>query len=358
MKLDPFGDAEKSGYLRNAVGSNDPAVIKRLERDAFKSNLSDALTALKDKPLLTYQDVLDTHKRLFSDVYPTWAGADRSTTAPDLAITKGGRNDLFAHPAEIKMAVEYALSKGQDPSYMRNNPGAVFGTLAYAHPFLEGNGRTILAVHTELCRRAGIHVEWSAIKEQDFLKALTAELDRPGRAMNELLKPHVRYQALDVTAAKESLQAVFDKNQQIAVPGERQYLVPPQVIPDLQQGDRRAMSEHRDLQARMRVGVPLPSPELRAALNAPPEQQGERLTSPALKNELGKLELAFHQRFSAADRRAIAKGETEILAQSLKISTETAREVATLVKQVDSGRQLVRTHEQTVLRTRGPGLSR
>ncbi|MBF9235624.1 Fic/DOC family protein [Microvirga alba] len=353
MTFDPFGDSETSGYLKNAVGSNDPAVIKRLERDAFRSNLDEALAALKDKRALTYQDVLDTHKRLFSDVYPSWAGSDRSVTAPDLAITKGGRNDLFAHPGEVKLATEYALSKGQDQGFMRENPGTVFGTLAYAHPFLEGNGRTILAVHSELCRRAGIHIDWSATKEGDFLKALTAELDRPGRAMNEFLRPHVRQQALDVTRTSESLQAIFHP-----APGERKYLVSPHSVPDLPDAVGRVLSEHRDMQARMRVGIPSPSPELRAALSASPEEKGQRLQATELKKEFGKLEAAFQQRLSGADRSAIRGNQIEVLAQSLKVTPEIARDVASLVKQVDAGRQLLRGEERIVAPSREPGLSR
>ena len=34
------------------------------------------------------------------------------------------------------------------------------GSLACAHPFLNGNGRTIMTVHTELANRAEIRVEW------------------------------------------------------------------------------------------------------------------------------------------------------------------------------------------------------
>ncbi|MET0742873.1 MAG: Fic family protein, partial [Microvirga sp.] len=151
--------------------------------------------------------VLDTHKRLFSSMYP-WAGTDRRVNAPDIAIAKGGRNDLFAHPADVKRAAEHALATGQDRQFMRNNPGTVFGTLAYAHPFLEGNGRTILVVHSELCRRAGIHIDWSAAREADFLMALTHELDKPGKGMDAFLKPLVRNRPQDVSAAASGLEMI------------------------------------------------------------------------------------------------------------------------------------------------------
>jgi fido (protein-threonine AMPylation protein) len=52
----------------------------------------------------------------------------------------------------------------------------VFGYLAHAHPFLEGNGRAILTIFAELSRLGGFHVEWEAIDKVDFLETLTKEL--------------------------------------------------------------------------------------------------------------------------------------------------------------------------------------
>jgi fido (protein-threonine AMPylation protein) len=42
--------------------------------------------------------------------------------------------------------------------YLRNRygekePSKVMGLFAYGHPFLDGNGRTMLIIHSELCRR-------------------------------------------------------------------------------------------------------------------------------------------------------------------------------------------------------------
>ena len=138
-----------------------------------------------------YRHVLDTHKILFQAVYP-WAGQDRRTTAPNIGISRGGRDDLFAHPEDSQFAVEYALQLGHDKFHMAKHPGEVMGYLAYAHPFLDGNGRTILVVHTELAHRAGISIEWRKTEKTSYLEALTRELDRPGRSeLDDYLKPFV-----------------------------------------------------------------------------------------------------------------------------------------------------------------------
>ncbi len=135
MTFDPFGDFESRGYLRNVAGEKDPERVKRLEHEAFRARVGEALAALRTGKLLGYRDVLDTHKRLFGDMYP-WAGQDREATAPQLAVGKAGRYDLFAHPRDARRAVEHALGVAADPTRMGAKPGEVLGMLCHAHPVL------------------------------------------------------------------------------------------------------------------------------------------------------------------------------------------------------------------------------
>jgi cell filamentation protein len=129
---------------------------------------------------------------LFGDIYP-WAGEDRLATAPDLNITKSGYDRMFAHPRDVRRAGEYALDRGQDLPFMRERPGEVMGLLAHAHPFLDGNGRTIMVLHAELAYRAGISIEWKQTDKVDYLTALTTELNDPGKGhLDAYLKPFIR----------------------------------------------------------------------------------------------------------------------------------------------------------------------
>ena len=76
---------------------------------------------------------------------------------------------------------------------MRSKPGTVLGNLAYAHPFLDGNGRTILTVHAELCRRAGIHIAWREVDKATYLIALTQEINDPSQGhLDRFLAPFIR----------------------------------------------------------------------------------------------------------------------------------------------------------------------
>jgi cell filamentation protein len=189
VTFDPFSDFETRGYLRNMFGEKDPEIIRHLEHSSFVAGVDQAFERLARVDQLSYRDVLETHKILFGDLYP-WAGQDRSQTTPDVAISKG--SVLFAHPNDTRIAVDHALRMGEDKAVMAAKPGEVMGYLAYGHPFLDGNGRTIMVVHTELAERAGIGIDWAATDKVEYLTALTRELDSPGKGhLDTYLQPFV-----------------------------------------------------------------------------------------------------------------------------------------------------------------------
>lgn len=189
--FDPFGDFDSKGYLRNNFGKKDTREVKESEYMSFSYNLPKAMEFLKNCKTVNYDSVLETHRILFSDMYP-WAGKDRLETAPDIAVTKG--DVVFAGAREIRRAVDYASKLAQEPpSGMARRPGEIIGTLAYAHPFLEGNGRTILTVTGELAHRAGIQIEWNRTDKAEYLDALTHEVVRPGHGvLDKYLAPFVQ----------------------------------------------------------------------------------------------------------------------------------------------------------------------
>jgi len=205
VTFDPFGDFETQGYLRNLAKEKDPDIVRRLEHTSFTTGIDAALEGLAEIEHLSYQDVLETHKILFEAVYP-WAGQDRLKTAPELAISKGPI--LFARPQDIQRAVEFALTHGQEKKFMAAKAGEIMGYLAYAHPFLDGNGRTIMVVHTILAQRAGISIDWAATGKAAYLSALTQELDDPGKGhLDAYLKPFIREAITDDRLAEEIVQA-------------------------------------------------------------------------------------------------------------------------------------------------------
>lgn len=176
--FDPFRDFETAGYLRNFEGEKDLEIVKAVEHELFRANLPEAVAYLRRRRGLAYEHFCRVHYLLFRGLYP-WAGLDRGQTAPDCAISKG--DILFAHPQDAALAVQEGLRLGRDVKKMREYPGEVMGLFAFAHPFLDGNGRTMLLVHAELCRRAGFSVNWKATCKDDYLLALAREIASPGQ---------------------------------------------------------------------------------------------------------------------------------------------------------------------------------
>jgi len=205
VTFDPFGDFETQGYLRNLAKEKDPEIVRRLEHTSFTTGLDAAFERLAKVKHLSYPDVLETHRILFEAVYP-WAGQDRLKDAPGVAVSKG--TILFARPEDIQRAVDFALNHGQDKKFMAAKPGEIMGYLAYGHPFLDGNGRTIMVVHGVLAQRAGFSIDWAATGKVDYLSALTKELDSPGKGyLDRYLKPFMREAVPDDRLAEKIAQA-------------------------------------------------------------------------------------------------------------------------------------------------------
>jgi cell filamentation protein len=207
VTFDPFGDFGTRGYLRNVARTKDKTIVRQMEHLSFTTGLDAAFAKLAATPQLSYNDVVGTHKLLFEGVYP-WAGEDRLTNAAHLVVSKGNDTNriVFAYPHDIQRAITYALKLGQDKETMAARPGEVMGYLAHAHPFLDGNGRTIMVIHCVLAQRAGFSIDWASIDQSDYLAALTRELDEPGKGHLDIyLKPLIRDAvALDGLAANVS----------------------------------------------------------------------------------------------------------------------------------------------------------
>ncbi|MEI3773992.1 Fic family protein [Pectobacterium sp. CHL-2024] len=189
--FDPFGDFETKGYLRNIERIKDLNVLKRYEHLFFEANIERALSYLQSiKGNIEYSHFLMVHEIIFKDFYP-WAGCDRASLGVGRLVSKGQRVQ-FEASERSQRAVEWGLSKGNDPVVMQREPGVVMGAFAWGHPFLDGNGRTMLLVHAELCRRAKIFINWNATRKEDYLESLTLDINDPqGNHLNKYLLPFI-----------------------------------------------------------------------------------------------------------------------------------------------------------------------
>ena len=196
MPFDPFGDFAERGYLRNRYGESELHIVRRLENAAFEDNLTLALRYLRTRPYIAYEHVLTTNRILFETIYE-WAGSTRLTTAPNLEIGRAGFKE-FAFPTEIELALNYALRFSTES--IRDQPGMAFALLAFSHPFLDTNGRTLLAIHSELMRRIGKHILWNEISQTDFLIALTDAIKYQSNSLDKLIAPYTFVGVLRIRA--------------------------------------------------------------------------------------------------------------------------------------------------------------
>lgn len=189
--FDPFGDFENAGYLQNIEKEKSLAIIRLQEHAFFEANLETAMAYLQSfKGPLLYKHVLEVHRILFSEFYP-WAGKDRHTLGVGRLVSKD--TDIQFEVAELcQRAFQYGLDQGNNPVLMRSKPGMIMGTFAWAHPFLDGNGRSMLLVHMELCARAGFSIDWSKSAKGAYLQALKDEIKNPGQSkLDRYLEPFV-----------------------------------------------------------------------------------------------------------------------------------------------------------------------
>ncbi|MFZ2986745.1 Fic/DOC family protein [Ideonella sp.] len=187
--FDPFGDYADAGYLRNHIGEKDLELVKVAEHELFRAQLPRALSYLVSCKRIGYHDFLEVHRILFDGLYP-WAGQDRAQVLPERAVIKG--EVYFCHPRDCQRAVNEGLSLAQDKKLIATRPGFVMGMFAYGHPFLDGNGRTMLLIHAELCFRAGLSVDWTRTGKGPYLEALTLEIQDPNAGhLDAYLRPFI-----------------------------------------------------------------------------------------------------------------------------------------------------------------------
>ncbi|CAN5640409.1 Fic/DOC family protein [soil metagenome] len=192
MPFDPFGDFHKAGYLRNIEAEKNISIVKAQEKVFFEAHLEDAMDFLRRiRGPVSYMHFRKVHEILFVEFYP-WAGQDRQQLGVAAQVSKSGVVDFERAPL-IAKAVQWGLDMGNDAHKIRLKPGAVMGAFAWAHPFLDGNGRAMMLVHTELCRRAGFLIDWPATNKVAYLDALSRELkDTSSMHLDAYLVPFLR----------------------------------------------------------------------------------------------------------------------------------------------------------------------
>lgn len=95
---------------------------------------------------------------------------------------------------------------------LRKSPGLVMGFFAYGHPFLDGNGRTMLVVHSALCHRARFSINWGRTDKTAYLSALSREIETPDKGILDAYLKNFIAPALEPGAWEAAIHSVRGLN--------------------------------------------------------------------------------------------------------------------------------------------------
>lgn len=173
---------DDSPVLRNKAGHTSQEALDRFER------LSVANRMLDNPPSgnFDYQHLKALHFHLFQDVYE-WAGEERNVSISKDATT-------FANPRFIHGVVSELLQKLAGENRLCSTEPGIFAERAahyvlelnLAHPFREGNGRTIRYFLSLLADNAGYGIDDETLA-QGWLAACVEGVSRSDRPMRDLI---------------------------------------------------------------------------------------------------------------------------------------------------------------------------
>lgn len=164
--------------------SNDPYLISGTDVLKNKLDISDSNALLKAErkaafqvvkeiqlsaPPFTFDQLCDLHRRLFSKVYE-WAGEVRT-----IPMSKG--SSRFAQPEFIQRECERVYMDlnsvfayvSRDKSAVGEMLGTAYADLNVAHPFRDGNGRSVRMHLEHVAFHLDYLINWKSVSEERWL---------------------------------------------------------------------------------------------------------------------------------------------------------------------------------------------
>ncbi|WP_430912228.1 Fic/DOC family protein [Methylobacterium sp. sgz302541] len=188
MSADPYV-YEGTDVLRNRADIRDPeALAEREQIVSFR-----ALVQMQKEPVLGQFDLAHyaaVHKRLFGEIY-AWAGETRTVELWKPEIALKGQSVKYSPPAASEQHAQAALAQLQrgEPGNLKDSRPAIrfaqtMAALWQAHPFREGNTRTLLAFMEQYARHHGQPLDQALINRvpsetRDALVVATRGMIRP-----------------------------------------------------------------------------------------------------------------------------------------------------------------------------------
>lgn len=185
---DPYIDAA-TGVLKNKLGIRNAADLEQAECNL---SLIRALSfARRPVPRFDLPCLLAIHRQLFGDLY-AWAGQIRTVD-----IAKG--QSLFAHFAHIETYLNkilHPLAQGRlpygEPAAFAEQAAYYLGEINAAHPFREGNGRTMREFVGRLARQCGYRIAWENIGRTAMTDASIRSFGGDNRLLTQIIQDNLQ----------------------------------------------------------------------------------------------------------------------------------------------------------------------
>lgn len=187
-KSDPYAYSG-SWTLANKYGIKDKQDLDILEETITRVRASEGIPQGNHD----YDHLKSIHKHLFQDLYE-WAGKERT-----IQIGKQSNDKSFTNTDLIENNLNNTFKKLKEDNYLKQLPkdefskkiGDLVNNINEAHPFREGNGRTMREFITSVSNEAGYDINWSAMDKKEWNKASKDGFEGKPEPMRELMQKAV-----------------------------------------------------------------------------------------------------------------------------------------------------------------------
>ncbi|MCP3671805.1 MAG: hypothetical protein GY814_15505 [Gammaproteobacteria bacterium] len=169
--VDPYS-YRGSWVLKNAFGIRDRGELVLLEGTLSAVRAGDGMPAGD----FDYAHLKAIHHHLFQDLYD-WAGDERT-----IVTAKRANQSSFPAPGKIAPALDQTFDQLKADNHLKGLTQPQFAEkvatllldINAAHPFREGNGRSMQEFANLVANNAGYEVDWAAVDKDRWIEASVA----------------------------------------------------------------------------------------------------------------------------------------------------------------------------------------
>lgn len=149
--------------LRNLPGIKNSDELKRVEGDLTRMSMG--IVYAREYEKFNTETLCDIHRTIFGGLYE-WAGEFRTIPIMKAEEVLGGDSVRYAAPSEIKKQLDMASKEIARIRSTSNKKDIVFkivritAAIWQAHPFREGNTRSVVAFSVLLAAKLGVNLDY------------------------------------------------------------------------------------------------------------------------------------------------------------------------------------------------------